>query len=71
MKSKTIYDFVLWAIPRFHRAGAEQKQQPHIAYFLNARFGQTSNNPTPAKTVRAIALSAESSEQTTLPHTRH
>ena len=71
MKSKTIYDFVLWAIPRFHRAGAEQKQQPHIAYFPNARFGPTSNNPAPAKTVRAIALPAEGSEQISLPYTRH
>jgi hypothetical protein len=71
MKSKTIYDFVLWAIPRFHRAHTEQKQQPDIAYFLNARFGQTPDNPTPANTVRAIALPAESSKQTALPYTRH
>jgi hypothetical protein len=71
MKSKTIYDFVLWAIPRFHRVSAEQKQQPTIPYFLNARPGQAPSPSAPPNAVRPIALPAEGSERTTLPYAQH
>jgi hypothetical protein len=71
MKSKIFYDFVLWAIPRFHRAGTEQQQQPHIAYFLDTRLGQTASNPAPESAVRTIALPADNSEQAAHPYTRH
>jgi hypothetical protein len=72
MKSKTSYDFVLWAIPRFHRAGAEQKRQSHSVYFLNARFDQTPRNaawenPVPL----TILLPADNSEQAAIPYTQH
>jgi hypothetical protein len=71
MKSKTIYDFVLWAIPRFHRVSAEQKQQPPIGYFLNARLPAVPGNPAPANAARPAALPAEGSERATLPYVRH
>jgi hypothetical protein len=72
MKSKIFYDFVLWAIPRFHRADAEQKQQqPYIAYFLDTRSGQTPSNPALENSVRTITPSADNSEQAAHPYTRH
>jgi hypothetical protein len=62
MKSKTLYDFVLWAIPRFHRAGAAQKQ-PQIGYFPDARPGQALSGPAPKNAGRTIGFSTEASER--------